>query len=126
MTTHPPDWPGDFAAFRRCRGRFLDRLAADSLLRSVEVAAAGTGPEHQEPTMDPIIVEGDLCVLTNQRRLVLGCFTPAQRDLADVVLEGARVQEMFGVARVGPVRITFQRLMRDVDLAREVSGPAAG
>ena len=59
----------------------------------------------------PIVIEGDLVILTGERRIVLGYFSPAQRDLADVVRGRLGLRdEAFGVGRVGRVRITVERL----------------
>ena len=104
-------WPGDFDEFRRSRARFLDRLAADSLLRQVERQAAEAAPAPEEAiAMDPIVVEGELSILTQERRLVIGFYTSGQHDLADVVREGADAEEAFGIVNVGPVRIRIEPL----------------
>lgn len=60
--------------------------------------------------MNEIRTEGDLCILTATRRLILGCFTQQQRDLADVIRSAAGVPESFGVVQLGPVRITVEPL----------------
>lgn len=60
--------------------------------------------------MNAIRTEGDLCILTASRRLVLSCFTPQQRDLADVIRAAAGVPDSFGVIQLGPVRITVEPL----------------
>ncbi len=50
-------------------------------------------------------------ILTGERRLVLGYFSPAQRDLADVVRDQLGLcDEAFGVGQVGRVRISVERL----------------
>ena len=105
MNSYPPHWPGDFAAFTHNRTRVLDRMAADAVLREIE---RGSNPERKEPTMEPIVVEGDLTILTDERRLVIGYFAPGQCDLADVIRHRTRASEAFGVSRVGPVRITIE------------------
>lgn len=58
--------------------------------------------------MEPIVVEGELSILTEERRLVMGYFAPGQRDLADVIAHSVDAAEAFGVAHVGPVRITIE------------------
>lgn len=58
--------------------------------------------------MGLIVVEGDLSILTGERRLVMGYFSPGQRDLADVIQRRSGAEESFGVAYVGPVRITIE------------------
>jgi hypothetical protein len=114
MHTNPSStWPGNFDDFRRSRSRFLDRLAADALLRQVEreAADAAQGHESEEPTaMKLIVVEGELSVLTQERRLVIGFYTSGQHDLADVVRERVDAEEAFGIAHVGPVRISVELL----------------
>jgi hypothetical protein len=70
--------------------------------------------------MEPIVVEGDLSILTGERRLVLGYFGPGQRDLADVIQHLSRATEAFGVTHVGPVRITIE----PVGAAPESAAPA--
>jgi hypothetical protein len=108
----PDGTPTDFASFQASRRRFLDGLAADALLTRIERARPHPEAPCEETPMDaPIIIEGDLVILTGERRLVLGYFSPAQRDVADVVrgLLGFR-DEAFGVGRVGRVRISVKRL----------------
>jgi len=63
---------------------------------------------------DPVIVEGELTVITTEHRMVMGYFEPGQRDLADIVRArlGFR-DEAFGVGQVGRVRITIERLGRE-------------
>jgi hypothetical protein len=104
--------PKDFESFRASRSRFLDNLAAESLLIQIERAAARNGSSRREGTVDPpIVIEGELAILTAERRMVLGYFSPSQRDLADVVREGLGFRdEAFGVGQVGHVRITVERL----------------
>ena len=63
--------------------------------------------------MHAIRTEGELCILTASRRLVLGCFTAQQRDLADVIRTAAGVQDTFGVVNLGPVRICIEPLRAD-------------
>jgi hypothetical protein len=104
-------FPPDFAAFQAGRRRFLDRLAADAVLR--EVVREARRPDAQEATMDPgpLQLEGELTVLTAERRLVLGYFAPGQRDVADAVRSVLGFEdEAFGVGRVGRVTITIERL----------------
>jgi hypothetical protein len=105
--------PTDFASFQASRRRFLDGLAADALLTRIERAGRRGEPPREETPMDaPVVVEGDLVILTGERRLVLGYFSAAQRDIADVVRDrlGFR-DEAFGVGRVGRVRISVERLL---------------
>jgi hypothetical protein len=107
--SHP--FPGDFDDFKRARTRFLDRLAADALLRRVEREAAASIPTRQEAiAMDPILVEGELSILAEERRLVIGFYTAGQHDLADVVRTSVEAQEAFGIVHVGPVRIRIEPL----------------
>lgn len=106
--SHP--FPGDFEDFRRSRARFLDRLAADTLLRQVEREAADDAPPREEAAMDTIVVEGELSILTQERRLVIGFYTAGQHDLAEVVRESLDVPETFGIVHVGPVRIRIEPL----------------
>ena len=104
--------PSDFEAFRAGRSRFLDRLAAESLSFQIERAGdRGGSPAEEGAAEPPIVIEGQLAILTGERRLVLGYFSPAQRDLADIVRDrlGFR-DEAFGVGQVGRVRITVERL----------------
>ncbi len=108
-------FPPDFAAFQAGRRRFLDRLAADAVLREV-ARDAGDREGAEEGLMDsgPLTVQGELTVLTAERRLVLGYFAPAQRDLADAVSSVLGFEdEAFGVGRVGVVRITIERVPRE-------------
>jgi hypothetical protein len=108
-------FPPDFAAFQAVRRRFLDGLSADAVLRRAAYdACCAKGAE--EATMDPgpLHLEGDLTVLTAERRLVLGYFAPGQRDLADAVRSVFGFEdEAFGVGRVGSVRITIERLPKE-------------
>ena len=114
----------DFEAFRAGRSRFLDRLAAESLLFQIERAGDRDGSATREDTVDPpIVIEGELAILAAERRLVLGYFSPSQRDLADVVRDtlGFR-DEAFGVGQVGRVRITVERLPQPSDGPAEATG----
>lgn len=111
MTTRPPHWPGDHAAFTHSRRRWLDGLTADHLLREVARGTVHPGTADREHAMNAIQTEGDLCILTATRRLILGCFTQHQRDLADVVRSAAGVPESFGVVHLGPVRIVVEPLL---------------
>ena len=116
--------PSDFEAFQAGRSRFLDRLAAESLLFQIErTAQRGTTPTEETTVDPPIVIEGDLAILTGERRLVLGYFSPAQRDLADVVRDrlGFR-DEAFGVGQVGRVRITVERLPEPLRRPEEETG----
>jgi hypothetical protein len=116
--------PNDFEAFRAGRGRFLDRLAAESLLFQIERASERGASPTEETTVDPpIVIEGELAILAAERRLVLGYFSPAQRDLADVVRDtlGFR-DEAFGVGQVGRVRITVERLPQPSPRPAEETG----
>ena len=107
MTEHPESTPPDFAAFRASRLRFFDGLAADHLLRRIEKDAAG----QEVPVHQTLEIEGDLVVLSNERRIILGYFSAAQRDLADAIREVLGfTDEAFGVGRVGRVLITIERL----------------
>lgn len=60
--------------------------------------------------MNAIRTEGELCILTASRRLVLSCFTAQQRDLADIIRTAAGVQDTFGIINLGPVRICIEPL----------------
>ena len=104
--------PNDFEAFRAGRSRFLDRLAAESLLYRIERAAErGDQPTQEDDVDPPIVVDGEPSILIAERRLVLNYFSPGQCDLADVVREGLGLcDEAFGVGRLGHVRITVERL----------------
>lgn len=106
-------WPGDFDDFQRSRNRFLDSLAADHLLRQVDRDATNP-PRADEPeesaAVNLIVIEGELSILTQERRLVIDFYTSGQHDLADVVRERAGALEAFGVAHVGPVRISVEML----------------
>lgn len=107
MTEHTDSDPLGFAAFRASRDRFFDSLAAETLLRRIEDEAA-----RLEATVDgTVTIEGDLVVISSERRLILDYFGADQRDLADVVRDrlGFR-DEAFGVGRVGRVVITVERL----------------
>ena len=112
MFETPDGTPTDFASFRASRRRFLDRLAADTLLTQIERGGRAAESHREEtPMSSPIVIEGDLVILTGERRMVLGYFSPAQRDLADVVRGRLGLRdEAFGVGRVGRVRITVERL----------------
>jgi hypothetical protein len=117
-TTSISPWPGGFDDFRRSRNRFFDRLAADDLLRQVEREANDVTHVHQpeEPTaMKLIVVEGELSILTQERRLVVDFYTSDQHDLADVVRERADAAEAFGIAHVGPARISVELLAQEPD-----------
>jgi hypothetical protein len=116
MTDHlsvfNPGFPPDFAAFQAGRRRFLDGLSADAVLRQ----AARDAHDAEETSMDPghLRLEGDLTVLTAERRLVLGYFAPGQRDVADAVRSVLGFEdEAFGVGRVGRVVITIERSPED-------------
>jgi len=74
------------------------------------VLAAPPGRAIRERTMNAIRTEGELCILTASRRLVLGCFTAQQRDLADIIRTAAGVQDTFGIINLGPVRICVEPL----------------
>lgn len=116
--------PDDFEAFQASRSRFLDRLAAESLLFQIERASErGDSPTQEETVDPPIVIEGELAILAAERRLILGYFSPSQRDLADVVRDtlGFR-DEAFGVGQVGHVRITVERLPRPTDRPAEEPG----
>jgi hypothetical protein len=116
--------PNDFEAFRAGRSRFLDRLAAESLLLQIERAGDRGGSPTEETTVDPpIVIEGELAILAAERRLVIGYFSPSQRDLADVVRNtlGFR-DEAFGVGQVGHVRITVERLPQPSPRPAEETG----
>jgi hypothetical protein len=121
MTENPDGIPTDFESFRASRRRFLDGLAAEALLTQIERSSGIGRSSDQEETMDPpVVLEDDLAVLVEERRLVLGYFAPGQRDLADVVRErlGYR-DEAFGVGRVGRVRITIERAPEPLDAPAE-------
>jgi hypothetical protein len=105
-------FPPDYAAFQAARRRFFDRLAADAALR--RAARDATRREQALDGEGLLTLEGPLTVLMAERRLVLGYYAPGQRDVADAVRESLGVQdEAFGVGRVGPVRITIQRVPGD-------------
>jgi hypothetical protein len=103
---------GDFSAFQAARTRFLDRMHADAVLW--QVARDARRPEREEEApMNPgsLHLDGDLTVLTAERRLVLGYFAPGQRDLADAVRSVLGFEdEAFGIGRVGRVTITIERV----------------
>jgi hypothetical protein len=107
-TTAFTTFPGDFDDFRRARTRFLDRLAADSVLRGVERASEARDTHEETGHMQPIDIEGELSILAEERRLVIGFYTAGQHDLADVVRAGADAPEAFGIVHVGPVRIRIE------------------
>jgi hypothetical protein len=116
MTEYASDWPGDFRAFQQSRTRFFDRMAADAVLREVGRDALA----HREQTMDPIVVEGQLSILVEERRVVIGYFAPGQRDLADVIRDTLGSDaEAFGVAHAGLVRITVESLSGDAESTEE-------
>lgn len=104
--------PNDFEAFRAGRSRFLDRLAADSLLFQIERAGLrDDAPTEEDPVDPPITVDGELSILVAERRMVMDYFSPGQRDLADVVRDRlGLVDEAFGVGRIGRVRIVIERV----------------
>jgi hypothetical protein len=104
-------FPPDFAAFAAGRRRFLDRLTADAVLRqAARDARRPDGAEEARMDPAPLHLEGDLTVLIAERRLVLGYFSPGQRDLADAVHSVLGFEdEAFGVGRVGRVTITARR-----------------
>ena len=84
----------------RRRGLFRIRgRSARAGATSVRTAADGA-----------IVVEGDLAVRVDERRLVLDIDGPGERDLADVVREAAAGLGMGGVVHVGPVRIEITPL----------------
>ncbi len=116
--------PNDFEAFRAGRSRFLDRLAAESLLFQIERAGSPDASSTQEGAVDPpIVIEGELVILTAERRLVLSYFSPGQCDLADVVRERLGLRdEAFGVGQVGRVRITVERLPQPARPPAEETG----
>jgi hypothetical protein len=96
-------FPPDFAAFQEGRRRFLDRMNGDAVLWQVAKET-----RMDRPTLD---LNGELTVLTAERRLVLGYFAPGQSDLADAVRDVLGFEdEAFGVGRVGRVRITIERV----------------
>ena len=112
MFENPDGTSTDFESFRASRRRFLDMLAADSLLTQSERGSFVPAAEPEEEIVEArVVVEGDLVVLVDERRLVLGYFSSGQTDLADVVRAGLGLRdEAFGVGRVGPVRITVERV----------------
>lgn len=59
--------------------------------------------------MEPIVVEGQLSIIVEERRMIMGYFSPHQRDLADVIrCELAAEAEAFGLIDAGDVRITVE------------------
>ena len=116
MTEYAADWPGDFRAFEQSRTRFFDRMAADAVLREVGRDAR----RQQEKIMDPIVVEGELSILVEERRVVIGYFAPGQRDLADVIRQAlGNDAEAFGVAHAGRVRISVEPLSDETERGEE-------
>jgi hypothetical protein len=109
MNEHSSEWPLGFEAFRSYRTRFLDRMAADAVLYEIESGRHSSDHGPKERRVEPIVVEGQLSLIVEERRMILGYFSPHQRDLADVIREGldARV-EAFGLIDAGEVRITVE------------------
>ncbi len=109
MNEHSSEWPLDFQAFHGHRNQFLDGLAADRLLREIETAAVEPRCQSKERRVDPIVVEGHLSIIVEERRMIIGYFAPGQRDLADLVRAGLGADaEAFGLVDAGDVRITVE------------------
>lgn len=109
MNEHSSEWPLNFEAFLSHRNRFLDRMAADAVLHEIETGRGASDHGPKERTVEPIVVEGQLSIIVEERRMILGYFSPHQRDLADVIRDGldARV-EAFGLIDAGEVRIIVE------------------
>lgn len=98
--------PDDFEAFRASRSRFFDSLAADSLLFNIERAAT-----QEAIVTSPIVMEGELTILSGEGRLVLDHSTASERDVSEALRDALGLRRRGpGVERVGPVRITVDRL----------------
>jgi hypothetical protein len=70
--------------------------------------------------MEPIVVEGELSILVDERRVVIGYFAPGQRDLADVIRAAlGNEAEAFGIARGGRVRIRIEPLPDETETSQE-------
>jgi len=109
MNEHSSEWPLDFQAFHAHRNQFLDRLAADTLLREIETAALDPRRQPKERRVEPIVVEGHLSIIAEERRMIIGYFAPGQRDLADLIRTGLGAEaEAFGLVDAGDVRITVE------------------
>jgi len=109
MNEHSSEWPLSFETFRSHRARFLDRMAADALLGEIEAESGRRNRRPKERSVDPIVVQGQLTVMVDERRLILGYFSPGQRDLADVIRgELGTGAEAFGLVDAGDVRITVE------------------
>ena len=109
MNEHSAEWPSNFETFQSHRNRFLDRMAADAVLHEIETGRGASDHGPKERTVEPIVVEGQLSIIVEERRMILGYFSPHQRDLADVIRDGldARV-EAFGLIDAGEVRIIVE------------------
>ena len=102
----------DFDAFRASRNRFFDRLAADSLLFSIERGARRVAPPSQEDIVgSQAVLEGDL-VITGQHRLIIRrSIDDEPLDLADAISEALGLRSgADGSGLLGRVRITVERL----------------
>jgi hypothetical protein len=109
MNEHSSEWPLGFEAFQSFRNRFLDRMAADAVLHEIESGRGASDHGPKERRVEPIVVEGQLSIIVEERRLILGYFSPHQRDLADVIRhELAAEAEAFGLIDAGAVRITVE------------------
>lgn len=122
MNEHSSEWPMNFEAFLSHRNRFLDRLAADAVLHEIETGRGASDHGPKEHAVEPIVVEGQLSIIVEERRLILGYFSPHQRDLADVIRDGLDARaEAFGLIDAGEVRITVQ-FVAPVDTAPQEQG----
>jgi hypothetical protein len=107
MGERPLHWPGTFDEFQRSRTQAMDRMAPGRAQRELEHHAASV-PAGREGMTGTLVVDGDLTVLGEERRLVMGYFRPGSRDLADLVRRVAKASDAFGITHVGPVRISVE------------------
>lgn len=109
-----PDRPGDYGDYESGKQRFLDRLAADSLMRRLEREAAATFARWEEATaMDPLELQAELSVVVDERRVVLDFYSASPRELADEIRAAIQAPDACGVAHAGLVRIRIEPVVDD-------------
>ncbi len=97
MSERPPHWPGSFDEFRSHRTRALDRLAVDSMLREVE-RPAGDLPTDRGGIAEPLAVDGDLNVLSEERLPGWEAPGSGRCDLAEPVRPPVKASSVSGIA----------------------------
>ena len=122
MNEHSSEWPLGFEAFQSHRNRFLDRMAADAVLHEIETGRGASDHGPKERRWNRSWSRVNSRIIVEERRLILGYFSPHQRDLADVIRDGLDARaEAFGLIDAGEVRITVE-FVAPVDTAAPEQG----